>query len=135
MKGKKTKEGKLTNRQLAFCREYCKDFNGTQAAILAGYAEKHADITASKYLRFSKVQAEIKRLLDPKIKKDGITIERNLHETSLIAYAPLIQKGIIKPFDKLKAIEILNKMLDFNESDKEDRKAVTGFNLIIKREK
>lgn len=43
----------------AFALEYTIDFNGTQAAIRAGYAEGSAHVTASRLLRNAKVAARI----------------------------------------------------------------------------
>ena len=40
----------LTDKQEAFCREYCLDWNGTQAAIRAGYSEKTAAVIANENL-------------------------------------------------------------------------------------
>ena len=51
----------LTWKQKAFVDEYMKDYNGTQAAIRAGYSEKSAHSIASETLRIPKVAAELKR--------------------------------------------------------------------------
>ena len=40
----------LTPKQISFCQEYLKDFNGTQAAIRAGYSKKTANEQASRLL-------------------------------------------------------------------------------------
>jgi phage terminase small subunit len=40
----------LTEQQKKFCREYMKDFNGTQAAIRAGYSKKSAGEQATRLL-------------------------------------------------------------------------------------
>ena len=49
----------LTNKQRAFVREYLCDFNGTQAAIRAGYSPRSAKTTASEILTYPNVKAEI----------------------------------------------------------------------------
>ena len=41
---------KLTAKQIRFVDEYLVDFNGTQAAIRAGYSEKTAAATATGLL-------------------------------------------------------------------------------------
>lgn len=59
---------RLSQKQLAFCREYVKDFNGAQSAKRAGYAG-HGDtlaVTASRLLRSDKVKNEIADLLHSK---------------------------------------------------------------------
>lgn len=43
-------EPKLTAKQRAFIDEYLVDFNGTQAAIRAGYSEKTANVIAAENL-------------------------------------------------------------------------------------
>lgn len=49
-----------TPQQQAFVREYMVDFNGTQAAMRAGYAKKSAGVSASKLLRQATIQAAIR---------------------------------------------------------------------------
>ena len=62
----KTKNNKLNTRQKLFVEHYVANgFNGTQAAISAGYAPKNAAITASKLLSMAKVQ----EYLSKRIKK------------------------------------------------------------------
>lgn len=63
----KTRE-RPEKKQLAFCREYVKDFNGAQSAKRAGYIG-HGDtlaVTASRLLRSDKVKNEIADLLQSK---------------------------------------------------------------------
>lgn len=52
--------GELTHRQEAFVREYVKDYNGTQAAIRAGYSEVTAGQAASRLLKFRKIATAIR---------------------------------------------------------------------------
>lgn len=49
----------LTPKQQAFVEQYLVDFNGTQAAIRAGYSEKTADQQGSRLLTNVKVQQAI----------------------------------------------------------------------------
>ena len=51
----------LTARQAVFVREYLTHFNGTQAAIKAGYSKKTARAIASENLKKPAIQAEISR--------------------------------------------------------------------------
>ena len=44
-------EQKLTTKQMRFCEEYSVDFNGTQAAIRAGYKEDNANIICAGMVR------------------------------------------------------------------------------------
>ncbi len=51
--------GRLTNKQRAFVAEYPKDWNGTQAAIRAGYAVRTANRTACVLLTKPDIQTAI----------------------------------------------------------------------------
>lgn len=59
----------LNPKQLAFCREYNVDCNGTQAAIRAGYSERTANEQAVRLLANISVKAEIDRLQVEKAKR------------------------------------------------------------------
>lgn len=58
---------KLTNKQKIFICEYLKDFNGTAAAIRAGYSEKSACTAASDNIRKPYIAVEIKRQISERI--------------------------------------------------------------------
>lgn len=65
----------LTPKQQAFCREYVKDFNGSQACIRAGYSERSSRSTSSEFLTNPNIKSEIKRLVDEKaLKNDEIVL-------------------------------------------------------------
>ena len=57
-------EDKLTQKQLRFCNEYIVDFNGTQAAIRAGFSKASARSQASILLQKPHVSSHIKTLLE-----------------------------------------------------------------------
>ena len=63
----------LNEKQKKFCEEYIIDFNGTQAAIRAGYSKKTAYSMASENLRKPEVQAYLKELIENRNKRTGIT--------------------------------------------------------------
>lgn len=52
-------KGKLSNKQSAFVEEYLVDFNATQAAIRAGYAENSAASQGSLLLSNPKIEAAL----------------------------------------------------------------------------
>lgn len=52
----------LRGQQELFCQEYVVDYNGTQAAIRAGYKEKSARVTASKLLTNANILARVHEL-------------------------------------------------------------------------
>ena len=68
-------ERPLTNKQRAFCREYVKDSNGTQASIRAGYSKTGAVSRGSELLTFRKVQNEIARIIAGIQVKVGWSVE------------------------------------------------------------
>lgn len=52
----------LTDKQIYFCQQYVVDFNGTQAAIRAGYSKNGADVQAVRLLANASVKAYIEEL-------------------------------------------------------------------------
>lgn len=151
-------EKKLNHRQQRFCEEYVIDYNGTRAAIAAGYSPKSARQTACDILTKPYIQNYIDEIQKDLSKLTGVTATRNILELKKIAYSSITSfkkdwmtekefdslseeqlacisdiqyqtrttgettETIVKfkLHDKQRAIEILNKMLGFNESDKLD---------------
>lgn len=73
------KKSVLNAKQKAFCREYVKCYNGTQAAIAAGYSKKTAAVQASRLLRNPVVLDYIKECQKEIIKMACITEEKVLN--------------------------------------------------------
>lgn len=73
------KKSVLNAKQKAFCREYVKCYNGTQAAIAAGYSQKTAAVQASRLLRNPAVLDYIKECQKEIIKMACITEEKVLN--------------------------------------------------------
>lgn len=66
----------LTEQQKKFCREYMKDFNGTQAAIRAGYSKKTSNEQAVRLLANVSAQKFIKQLQEKNADKhEGLADE------------------------------------------------------------
>lgn len=80
----------LSARQEAFCREYLIDFNGTQAAVRAGYAKSGAHVTASRLLSNTKVVEYLKKIQQPILDKFEITQERILQEVASLAFSNIM---------------------------------------------
>lgn len=74
----KTKKEKFTYKELAFINEFTKDFNGTQAAIRAGYSRKSAYSIASENLRKPEIAERIKERI-------GVEKFRTLAENSRLS--------------------------------------------------
>ena len=96
---------KLNARQKAFCEYYVASGNATEAAIKAKYKEKYAGVNADKLLKNTNIQKYIEELQE-KAKGNRImtAIERREFLTSMI------KDGAVKDTDRLKALDILNKM-------------------------
>jgi phage terminase small subunit len=91
----------------AFAREYVVDFNGSAAAIRAGYSSKYPDRQASTLLKHKGVAAYIDHLSQSK-------------EAAIISIDPdyvisqvtqIISKDGTKDGDKLRALELLARHL------------------------
>lgn len=63
----------LNEKQKQFCNEFIIDFNGTQAAIRAGYSKRSAKQIAFENLTKHDFQAYIKELIENRNKRTGIT--------------------------------------------------------------
>nr|DAQ62806.1 MAG TPA: Terminase small subunit [Caudoviricetes sp.] len=96
---------KLNARQKAFCEFYVASGNATDAAIKAGYKEKNARFIGSENLTKANIKKYIEELQE-KAKGNRImtAIERREFLTSMI------KDGAVKDTDRLKALDILNKM-------------------------
>lgn len=78
--------GQLEPRQAAFVREYLVDFNGTQAAIRAGYARRGAPVAASRLLTNEKVAAAVKRGVESRVQRTAVTADRVVLELARIGF-------------------------------------------------
>nr|DAX78799.1 MAG TPA: Terminase small subunit [Caudoviricetes sp.] len=96
---------KLNARQKAFCEYYVASGNATDAAIKAGYKEKNARFIGSENLTKANIKKYIEELQE-KAKGNRImtAIERREFLTSMI------KDAAVKDTDRLKALDILNKM-------------------------
>nr|DAW53143.1 MAG TPA: Terminase small subunit [Caudoviricetes sp.] len=96
---------KLNARQKAFCEFYVVSGNATEAATKAGYKEKNARFIGSENLTKANIKDYIEELQE-KAKGNRImtAIERKEFLTKMIL------KEETKDTDRLKALDILNKM-------------------------
>lgn len=69
------KENKLTPQQELFCQEYIVDYNATQAAKRAGYAEKNAAAQASRLLRNVNILSRVRAIQKERLEKLALTQE------------------------------------------------------------
>lgn len=79
----------LTEKQRIFCNEYILDWNGTRAAIKAGYSEKTANVIASENLTKPYIQAYIKDLQADIEKIAGVSRLRVINEHIKLAFSSI----------------------------------------------
>ena len=96
---------KLNARQKAFCEYYVASGNATDAAIKAGYSETYSKTRTNVLLQNVEICRYINELQE-KAKSSRImtAIERREFLTSMI------KDRAVKDTDRLKAVDILNKM-------------------------
>lgn len=94
-------------KQQAFCTEYLKDFNATQAAIRAGYSAKTAGQIGFALLKKVEIQQKIQDTLNASANRVGMTIERadqilaDILEATVADYEELLPDGEkVTVFDK-----------------------------------
>jgi phage terminase small subunit len=80
---------KLTRKQRLFIAEYQTNFNGTKAAIRAGYSEKNATEIAYQLLQKTPVQEALQKDMDEHLRKIGIHAERVLTEIARIGLSDI----------------------------------------------
>lgn len=155
------KTGELTPKQKLFCEYYSYDWNGTQAAIKAGYSKDTAGAIASENLQKPEIQAYIKVLQSDLEKRCGVSKAMVIDEAKKIAFSSIAslhnawitlkefdqltedQKSAISQIetqtrfeknsdekveqvdyvkirlhDKMKGLELINKMLGYNAEEK-----------------
>lgn len=79
----------MTSKQRRFIEEYVIDFNGTKAAIRAGYSPRCAQEIASELLSKPMIADEVERLKEWHATKSGITKERVLAELAALAFSSI----------------------------------------------
>jgi len=109
---------KLTPKQEIFIKEYLIDFNGTRAAIAAGYSKKTANRMAAENLTKPVIKEAIKKEKDKMIEKIDITKESIMQKLSQVIDEFLLDGNLTS--NSLRAIEILNKMTGWNEPERKD---------------
>jgi phage terminase small subunit len=119
----------LTLKQERFCREYLKNgFNGTQAAISAGYSQKTANEQAARLLAKVSIKEFIQKAKKEIDDKDIMTATEILKELSIIAKSDLKNYITIDESGQIRAKsfeEMPENMSRALESISEDR-AIKG---------
>ena len=89
----------MNEKQKQFCNEYLIDFNGTQAAIRAGYSEKTANRIASENLSKLDIQAYLKELIKNRNERTRITQDEVIRDIIEVKNR-CMQKAPVVRFDK-----------------------------------
>lgn len=77
----------INDQQMKFCKEYMKDFNGTQAAIRAGYSKKTANEQAAQLLAKVSVQKYLETLKQKAAYKNEELTERIKNELIKLGFS------------------------------------------------
>ena len=95
----------MTYKQELFIQEYIKTGNATNSAIKAGYSKRTAKSIGQRLLTFVDIKKKINEL-SQKIACNSIMTAKERQEY----LTKLINSDDVKVSDKLKALDILNKM-------------------------
>lgn len=117
----------LTNKQQRFVDEYLIDLNSTQAAIRAGYSEKTAYSIGNENLSKPEIKAAIEESQAKTADRLQITKESLIQDLLAIKDLCFTEPKVIH--NSIKAIEVINKMLGYNEPDKTDINLNGNINL------
>ena len=96
----------LNAKQLAFVREYLIDFNGTQAAVRAGYSERSANVHAGRLLVNASVQEAIQQGSKRNAAKLELKAEHIITGLMRIAFS---KDSKTKDCDRIRSLELLGK--------------------------
>lgn len=103
---------KLTQKQKLFCEYYIENWNASDAARRAGYSKNSAGQIGEQNLKKLEIQEYIEEIQRDIAKLAGVS------RLSIVKDLLSIKDIAEQDKDKLKSIEIINKMLGFNDSDK-----------------
>ncbi|MCG8451678.1 MAG: terminase small subunit [Spirochaetales bacterium] len=99
----------MTDQMKDFVQEYLVDFNGTNAAIRAGYSSHTAQVQASRLLTNKDVSKLLEKMIHDDLRmQQGVLKSRVLREMSSIAFSNNEKTRIS---DKIRALELLGKYL------------------------
>jgi phage terminase small subunit len=108
----------LTEKQRRFCEEYMLDFNGTQAAIRAGYSPDSANEIASQNLAKLNVAAYLSELKSQAAEQFGVSKSQLINELKKTAF-----------FDIRTIYDESNALLNVRDFDNNAAGAVAGIEV------
>ena len=117
----------MTDKQRRFAEEYLIDLNATQAAIRAGYSERTANRIASENLSKLDIQQYITARQAEARARVEVTQEEILLQLKKIGLSDVDAEDI-KVADKLKAMDMMIRMLGY---DKPQSESTDGGGVIM----
>ena len=91
----------MNSKQQRFVEEYLIDLNATQAAILAGYSPKTANVIGCENLSKPEISNAISRAMAERSRRTGISQDRVVQELAKIAFVNITD--ICDPAGQIKA--------------------------------
>lgn len=79
----------MTEMQKRFCEEYVKDFNGSAAAIRAGYSGKASRTKASQLLATPGLQSYLSELIGKVQERNEIEVDELVQELKKVAFSDM----------------------------------------------
>jgi phage terminase small subunit len=116
----------LTARQMTFIEELPKNnWNGTKAAIAAGYSQKSAGVMAHRLLNNPKVYEELDKRKAEIAQKSDVEIAEIMEALREIAFGGIKATNT----ERLRALELLGKHIGLFEKDNEQKQP--AFRLVL----
>lgn len=134
----------LNEKQKQFCNEYLIDFNGTQAAIRAGYSEKTANRIASRLLSNVDIQVYLKELIENRNERTKITQDEVIRDIIEVKNRCMQKVPVflldengnnLWKFDAQGANKALDMLARHTGLYEVDNKQKAGFNIVVADEK
>lgn len=116
----------MTPKQAKFAAEYLKDFNATQAAIRAGYAEKSAGVEGHRLLKHPNVAA----LIAPKREEAVIERAEAINRMVLSAERTRLEIARIAYFDPRRMFDKDGRPLPLHELDDDTAAVIAGLDVL-----
>jgi phage terminase small subunit len=145
MEENKPELNELTEKQKIFCREYILDWNGTRAAIKAGYSENTAAVIACENLIKPNIKAYIEEIQKDLGKLAGISRLKVVNEYAKLAFSSIanlhntwIERKDFEALtdDQKAAIESIDTKIrtefEFDPEHPQDKKPITVEYVKIK---
>jgi len=130
---------KWNRRKRCFIAEYLVDFNGTQAAIRAGYSPKTATEQASRLLSNVNIRQEVQNQVEEKLNALGVNAFLVLQELAYVGFSDCRQifkeDGTLKNLKELdeKAARAIASIEVFEEyAGRGDERRLIGFTKKMK---